>query len=83
MIKREKWEKLEKWYGYGTPQALSEMLELDFSKRRGDQEQEYSLEDKEFLKIKVSQEIRHTKDCHHETPLPFQSDHLWFPENKE
>ena len=34
------------------------------------------------MKIKDSQEIRHTKDCHYETPLPFRSD-LWFPENKQ
>ena len=59
------------------------MLELDFSKRRRDKQQEYSLEDNKFLKIKVRQEIRHTKDCHYETPLPFRSDHLWFPGNKE
>ena len=58
------------------------MPQLDFSERRNDREQEYSLEDKKFLKIKVSQETRHTKDCHYETPLPFRSD-LWFPENKE
>ena len=59
------------------------MLELDFNKRRSDKEQEYSLEDNKFLKIKVRQEIRHTKDCHYETSLPFRSDHLWFPGNKE
>ena len=59
------------------------MLGLDFSKQRIHKEQEYSLEDNEFLKIKVSQEIRDTNDCHYETPLSLRIDHLWFPENKE
>ena len=54
------------------------MPQLDFSERRNDREQEYSLEDKKFLKIKVSQEIRQSKDRHYETPLPVISrDHLW------
>ena len=43
------------------------MPQLDFSERRNDEEQEYSLEDKKFLKIKVSQEIRQAKDRHYET----------------
>lgn len=56
------------------------MPQLDFSERRNDGEQEYSLEDK----IKVSQEIRQAKDRHYETPLPvIGRDHLWFTENKE
>ena len=44
------------------------MPQLDFSERRNDREQEYSLEHKKFLKIKVSQEIRQSKDRHYETP---------------
>ena len=65
-------------------QVLNKMPQLDFSERRNDREQEYSLEDKKFLKIKVSQEIRQAKDRHYETPLPVISrDHLWFTENKE
>ena len=35
-------------------QVLNKMPQLDFSERRNDREQEYSLEDKKFLKIKVS-----------------------------
>ena len=59
-------------------QVLNKMPQLDFSERRNDREQEYSLEDKKFLKIKVSQEIRQAKDRHYETPLPVISrDHLW------
>ena len=34
-----------------TPQALNKMLELDFSERTEDKEQEYSREDMKFLKI--------------------------------
>lgn len=60
------------------------MPQLDFSERRNDEEQEYSLEDKKFLKIKVIQEIRQAKDRHYESPLPvIGRDHLWFTENKE
>lgn len=60
------------------------MPQLDFSERRNDEEQEYSLEDKKFLKTKVIQEIRQAKDRHYESPLPvIGRDHLWFTENKE
>lgn len=60
------------------------MPQLDFSERRNDEEQEYSLEDKKFLKIKVIQEIRQAKDRHYESPLPvIGRDHLRFTENKE
>ena len=65
-------------------QVLNKMPQLDFSERRNDEEQEYSLEDKKFLKIKVSQEIRLAKDRNYESPLPvIGGDYLWFTENKE
>ena len=44
------------------------MLELDFSERTEDKEQEYSREDMKFLKI-VSQRIRHTEDRNYEIPF--------------
>ena len=56
-----------------TPQALNKMLELDFSERTEDKEQEYSREGMKFLKI-VSQGIRHAEDHHYEIPLPFRVD---------
>ena len=57
------------------------MLELDFSERTEDKEQEYSREDMKFLKI-VSQRIRHTEDRNYEIPLPFRVDSQWFPGNR-
>jgi len=65
-----------------TPQALNKMLELDFSERTDNKEQEYPREDKKFVTI-VNQGIRHTEDHHYEIPLPFRGDRLWFPDNKE
>jgi len=65
-----------------TPQALNEMLQLDFSGRTGEKDQEYSQEDKTFLTV-VNQGIRHTEDHHYDIPLPFCGDRLWFPDNKE
>ena len=53
------------------------MLQLDFSERRNDEEQEYSLEDKKFLKIKVSQEIRQAKDRHYETPFLWSAETIY------
>ena len=62
-------------------QALNKMLELDFSERTENKEQEYSPEDTKCVKI-VSQGICHTEDHHYEIPLPFRVDSQWFPENR-
>ena len=63
-------------------QALNKMLELDFSERTENKEQEYSPEDTKCVKI-VSQGICHTEDHHYEIPLPFRADSQWFPDNRE
>ena len=65
-----------------TPQELNKMLELDFSERTDDNGQEYSQEDKTFLKI-VNHGVRRTDDNHYEIPLPFRRDDPCFPENRE
>ena len=44
------------------------MLELDFSERTENKEQEYSPEDTKCVKI-VSQGICHTEDHHYEIPF--------------
>ena len=64
------------------PLALNKMFELDFHERFDEKNRQYSQEDKKFLKI-VHQGIRRTDDNHYEIPLPFRSDDVCFPDNRE
>ncbi|XP_068692637.1 uncharacterized protein [Montipora foliosa] len=64
------------------PLALNKMFELDFHERFDEKSRQYSQEDKKFLKI-VHQGIRRTDDNHYEIPLPFRSDDVCFPNNRE
>ena len=65
-----------------TPQALNKMFQLDFCERSDDKEQGYSHEDKEFI-AKVHQGIRNTEDNHYEIPLPFRTEDVHMPDNRE
>ena len=64
------------------PLTLNKMFELDFHERFDEKNRQYSQEDKKFLKI-VHQGIRRTDDNHYEIPLPFRSDDVCFPDNRE
>ena len=64
------------------PLAMNKMFELDVHERFDEKSRQYSQEDKKFLKI-VHQGIRRTDDNHYEIPLPFRSDDVCFPDNRE
>ena len=64
------------------PLPLNKMFELDFHERFDEKNRQYSQEDKKFLKI-VHQGIARTNDNHYEIPLPFSSDDVCFPDNRE
>ena len=64
------------------PLALNKMFELEFHERFDEKSRQYSQEDKKFHKI-VHQGIRRTDDNHYEIPLPFRSDDVSFPDNRE
>ncbi|XP_068758319.1 uncharacterized protein [Montipora capricornis] len=64
------------------PLALNKIFELDFHERFDEKSQQYLQEDKKFLK-NVDQGIGCTDDNHYEITLPFHSDDVCFPDNRE
>jgi hypothetical protein len=63
-----------------SPGMFNKMMEIDFSERKGNNEREFSQEDKSFLK-KVKQGIKKV-DGHYEIPLPFREDDVVMPDNR-